>query len=592
MRFYLSLILLIFVNTAFSQSTIQGVVRDAATNEVLPFCNIAVKGSVLGTITNKDGRFQISVSLSKDTLMFSYLGYEALSLPVSELSQQKTVLMIPKGVALNELEVHANPDYIYEIIEDCRKKLRSDQGMTESKMYFGLETYISGKAAELLECYYNANLEGISLKELRLKNGRMGLGVVGSRIFNNWETSLVVSKLDLLNKNYYYPSIPLQYGRKEMKTVFNVSMESSDSSMYHIAFVPRTNRSDHFAGELWIDKQSMLLLKIRLQIQDAAVHPFISVLEDSISHVSFDIVQTFRKEGTSLVPSYIAFDYSLYYATGSGNAREISIVLPDMNRKINTQCVLYFYDYNRPFILPYFDYNSDVGEYEMLSIVPYNRVFWENNQAMLLTEQQKEDVGFFAEKGSLLNFSEGNYGKDFCAPVNSEGHRYFLPYTFWSPDKRIFIARGLPQTEVYSQDKINQCVQRDLYDLKVQLLLDVNQKGDSLDCRSYTVFDEVHTIFHLPWQDYTIIFLNIYFDLCEIERRKMDAVLHQQNYSLAAIDSIYKASVKAMDQLTWKYLNEVNLGKNSDALKKWNQLVFDQLKIDNIELLTDKSKGK
>ena len=78
----------------------------------------------------------------------------------------------------------------------------------------------------------------------------------------------------------------------------------------------------------------------------------------------------------------------------------------------------------------------------------------------------------------------------------------------------------------------------------------------------------------------------------EIERRKMDAVLHQQNYSLAAIDSIYKASVKAMDQLTWKYLNEVNLGKNSDALKKWNQLVFDQLKIDNIELLTDKSKGK
>jgi hypothetical protein len=268
-----------------------------------------------------------------------------------------------------------------------------------------------------------------------------------------------------------------------------------------------------------------------------------------------------------------------------------AVLIPSIiTRDIYTKGILYFYDYDNPFILPYFEYASDYDDYRKMSIIPYNKVFWSNNSTMLLTEKQKEELGFFAHEGYLINFREGNYGKDFLKLPDYYSKFYENYYTFWSQKKRILLNREMEQNKAYSLEKISQSIPADLYNLKVQVLLDVTQLNDTLFCKSYTVFDAYKTFYHLPEQPYTNVFLNIYFDICEIERRKMETILDNTSKTVTQVDSIYNLTLKGIENVTSRYLKEVQLGKDENSMEKWNNYINENLGIDNIKLFQDKGK--
>jgi len=259
-----------------------------------------------------------------------------------------------------------------------------------------------------------------------------------------------------------------------------------------------------------------------------------------------------------------------------------------ITRNIITKGLLYFYDYDDPFILPYFEYDNDFDDYRKMSFIPYNNFFWNNIFTLRHTEKQKENLRFFSGSGHLINFREGNYGKDFLK-INQGNDSTFSKfyewyYTFWSSYKRIRLNRNLSQNKVYPQEKINNSIQSNLYRLKVQILLDVIQSGDTVHCSSYTVFDAAKTMFHLPEEPYTTPFLNIYFDICEIERRKMETEIGLKPRTVARVDSIYKQTVENMETVTRQYLKEVQLGKNENSMRKWNEYVIKNLNIDNLSL--------
>ncbi|MCK9219573.1 MAG: TonB-dependent receptor [Bacteroidales bacterium] len=59
------------------QINLTGVVKDKQTGEALPFANVGVRGTVLGTFTNADGYFSlINIPSDTSTLMISYIGYK------------------------------------------------------------------------------------------------------------------------------------------------------------------------------------------------------------------------------------------------------------------------------------------------------------------------------------------------------------------------------------------------------------------------------------------------------------------------------------------------------------------------------------
>lgn len=68
-----------------------GHVLDEKTGEHLPFVNVQIKGTNIGTVTDESGHYFLKdLPIGRQTVVFSYVGYETLELPVN-IVEQKTV---------------------------------------------------------------------------------------------------------------------------------------------------------------------------------------------------------------------------------------------------------------------------------------------------------------------------------------------------------------------------------------------------------------------------------------------------------------------------------------------------------------------
>ena len=68
-----------------AKRTVTGTVVDASTGEELIGVNIRIKGTNLGTVTDADGKFSISVEGRKAELQFTYIGYKEQIVEVGDL---------------------------------------------------------------------------------------------------------------------------------------------------------------------------------------------------------------------------------------------------------------------------------------------------------------------------------------------------------------------------------------------------------------------------------------------------------------------------------------------------------------------------
>ena len=90
--------LLLSAGGSYGQEVTTGIVVDSATMAALPFVNIQVKNSGVGTRTDDKGNFSV-IAGKKDTLVFTLVGYEKLELPLADyepsiirLSEKYTLL--------------------------------------------------------------------------------------------------------------------------------------------------------------------------------------------------------------------------------------------------------------------------------------------------------------------------------------------------------------------------------------------------------------------------------------------------------------------------------------------------------------------
>ena len=89
--FYLLVLSLILPVFAFAQKSITGTVVDGNFNEPIIGASILEKGTVNGTITDIDGKFQLTVS-DDATIVISYIGYVTQEIVVGKTSNFNVVL--------------------------------------------------------------------------------------------------------------------------------------------------------------------------------------------------------------------------------------------------------------------------------------------------------------------------------------------------------------------------------------------------------------------------------------------------------------------------------------------------------------------
>ena len=89
-----------------------GHVLDEKTGEHLPFVNVQVKGTNIGTVTDESGHYYLKdLPVGKQTIVFSYVGYETLEMPVT-MVEDKTIelkaVIRETSQQLNSVVVTAN----------------------------------------------------------------------------------------------------------------------------------------------------------------------------------------------------------------------------------------------------------------------------------------------------------------------------------------------------------------------------------------------------------------------------------------------------------------------------------------------------
>lgn len=118
----------------------------------------------------------------------------------------------------------------------------------------------------------------------------------------------------------------------------------------------------------------------------------------------------------------------------------------------------------------------------------------------------------------------------------------------------------------------------------MQVFSDFVELKDSSYIITETILDPFFTFYYLPVDKYTNCFLNLYFDLCEIERRKFEKEIKIKKLNQEEYVQLRKNFDFQLEAKQAQFLKEVERGTNRKSLEKWNQLVFDELKIDNITL--------
>tara|TARA_R110002124_G_scaffold123906_3_gene282819 strand:+ start:5783 stop:9379 length:3597 start_codon:yes stop_codon:yes gene_type:complete len=106
---------------------ISGVVRDAETGETLPTVSVFVKGTSIGVTSNIEGEFEITVPDNSETLVFRFVGYKELEIPITRNMTNLLIEMEPDLLIFEDVVVVGYGTQQREEVTGSVASIRTDQ---------------------------------------------------------------------------------------------------------------------------------------------------------------------------------------------------------------------------------------------------------------------------------------------------------------------------------------------------------------------------------------------------------------------------------------------------------------------------------
>lgn len=111
-------LLICSLTPSFAQLIIKGKVLEKANEKTVSYVNIGVLNSTIGTISNSDGSFSITISAAhlEENLLFSAIGYEIITIAVKSIVPNKEVVIYlnEKVIYLDEVVISASTEKMKE----------------------------------------------------------------------------------------------------------------------------------------------------------------------------------------------------------------------------------------------------------------------------------------------------------------------------------------------------------------------------------------------------------------------------------------------------------------------------------------------
>lgn len=568
---FLLLLLLFSVQVAAQSRYISGKILDQQRKTPVPYASIYNKTLQSGTLSDLNGRFRIVIRDEQDSVYVSFMGYRRQAVPLKKGKSEYVVYLEESAQLLQEVRISAlKDDWLYDFLSRCKPK--SATALPPAKAYYVLKSYRDTVQVELVEAFFNVRLQGEEPDRLEMKAGRFGLKPVGDRFFNSFETSGAILQFRLRDDNALFPGNPLAFSARKMRKKFNLVLEKKfldyqGDSIYVVRFTPKESEAHLFSGVFWIHAEQKRIDRFSFSCDGCPVSPFVPIFStDSISEVRLNISREFKTHNGQEVLYETDFSYSFHYFSRKGKSYAEDYV-------IHSNAVLYVYDYVSRFELPRFDFAENcVTDYLKINAMPYNEFFWDRHTEAKIYDFEDRNDRFYSEPGVITNrtwYKDNPYFK----------RVYESPFITWS-EYRILIkdliaAKGLIDSTHWKPET---------YNLSVKFFLDINQYQDSTDCISSTVFDPWETWYYYRVDTLTNCFLNLYFDIHEIQRQEFMREIRQNQCSPEEIRTKFEAMQVKAAALGRRFLNETERGLRYEPMLKWNEYVRSRLGLDNMLL--------
>ncbi|MFA6598586.1 MAG: DUF5686 family protein [Ignavibacteriaceae bacterium] len=294
-------LLLLFLVTPldFAQSklSLRGKVVDAVTGEALIFANVRVANTSSGSITNKEGFFEIKTFPDSQKLITSFIGYHSDTLVVLPRKGNQAIIikLTPSSLQLSEVVVLAEENPAYAII---RRAIRRKVERSNKLKSYQYSAYTKGSIKT--EDDFNARGNSVSLgvgakdsAELKitgiLENQSTGYYkapnklkeiIVARKQSSNFPSSINVLTGGRILQNFYSDDLNF-FGRKMTGPLDDNSakyysftlkdtLAQDNHTIYKIFMTPADSLDPGFVGDLYITGKNFDLVKVNLSLNKAA----------------------------------------------------------------------------------------------------------------------------------------------------------------------------------------------------------------------------------------------------------------------------------------------------------------------------------
>lgn len=210
LRFLLIALFIVTMGFAQSTGTVTGTITDAEmNNEPLPFASVSVKGTSVAANSDENGKYTIKVPTGEHTLVFSFLGYQPVEVPVSLAEgETKTIDQILSSTSVTLQDI---------VIEKTVSREKETALLAEQKKAVEIKQSIG--AQELSRKGIGDVEEGLTKITGITKVGSRGLFVRGLEDrYNN----LLINDLAVPSNNPFQKIIPLELFPTDIVSVVDV----------------------------------------------------------------------------------------------------------------------------------------------------------------------------------------------------------------------------------------------------------------------------------------------------------------------------------------------------------------------------------
>lgn len=312
----LVLCLMLFPLLAFSQLTkIRGVVTDAANGEPVPFANVHLLGTTIGTTTDFDGQFYFETRVKADSLAATFVGYRPQTMAIRPYQYQEiNIVLVADQVNLQEVVIVAgeNPaDILFRKIiankdKNDNRKLTAWECEVYNKIQFDANNFgekirdkklfkhfqfifdyvdtstVNGKSylpifiSEAVSDIYYRSSPKIKIEQIKAAKGSGVENPSLAQFMGNLyqDVNIYDNYLLLFGKNFVSPIA--NFGMTYYKYYLVDSSFIDNQWCYKLMYKPKRKQELTFTGSMWVHDTTFAVRKIEMNIADDANLNFVA----------------------------------------------------------------------------------------------------------------------------------------------------------------------------------------------------------------------------------------------------------------------------------------------------------------------------